>query len=99
MHAELRYAGSLSLPFDPQALRVDTASGYLFHPSPTSSRRRRNAPSRYGPYSLLRSSLVVEHFAKSLELDERGGGTFEYKGERHRIEPLQEGDVWRRQDL
>ncbi|GAA5914225.1 hypothetical protein JCM8208_001525 [Rhodotorula glutinis] len=96
---ELRYAGSLSLPFDPQALRVDAVSGYLFHPSPTSSRRRRHAPSRYGPYSLLRSSLVIERFAKSLELDEEGGGTFEYEGKRHRIEPLREGDVWRRQDL
>ncbi|GAA5926326.1 hypothetical protein JCM3775_000986 [Rhodotorula graminis] len=97
---ELRYADSLSLPFDPQALRVDAATGYLFHPSPAGSRRRRDAPSRYGPYSLLRSSLVIEHFAKSLELDEEGGGgTFEYEGEAYRIEPLQDGDVWRRQDL
>lgn len=98
--AELQYSGSMTMPFDPRALRVDPATGYLFHPSPLPprTRRRQDAPSRYGPYSLLRSSLVIEHFAKSLELEEEegGGGTFEYAGEQHRIEPLQGGDVWRR---
>merc|ERR1711939_97222 len=97
---ELQYSGSMTMPFDPRALRVDPATGYLFHPSPLPprTRRRQDAPSRYGPYSLLRSSLVIEHFAKSLELEEEegGGGTFEYAGEQPRIEPLQGGDVWRR---
>ncbi|TNY19757.1 Alpha/Beta hydrolase protein [Rhodotorula diobovata] len=99
---ELQYSGSMTMPFDPRALRVDPATGYLFHPSPLPprTRRRQDAPSRYGPYSLLRSSLVIEHFAKSLELEEEegGGGTFEYAGEQHRIEPLQGGDVWRRRE-
>ncbi|KAG0666117.1 hypothetical protein C6P46_005468 [Rhodotorula mucilaginosa] len=88
-------AGSLSLPFDPAALRVDTSTGYLFHPSPVSKRSKR---SHVGPYSLLRSSLVLDHFGPSLDLDPGtgGGGSFEYAGRRFRIEPLQEGDVWRR---
>lgn len=92
---DLRYAGSLSLPFDPAALRVDISTGYLFHPSPVSRRSKR---SQIGPYSLLRSSLVLDHFGPSLELDSGtgGGGSFEWSGERWRIEPLQEGDLWRR---
>lgn len=95
--AELQYAGSLSYPFDPAALRVDTATGYLFHPSPKSQRSKRLPHA--GPYSLLRSSLVLEHFGPSLELDmgPGGGGSFEYQGGRFRIEPLQLGDIWPRQ--
>ncbi|BGP36692.1 hypothetical protein JCM10450v2_000582 [Rhodotorula kratochvilovae] len=95
---ELRYAGTLTQAFDPAAVRVDPSTGYLFHPSPT-SRRSKAAPSRYGPYSLLRSSLVIQHFAKSLEVDEHGGGSFAYGGRRHAIAPLEEGGVWRQQDL
>ncbi|GAA5980643.1 hypothetical protein JCM10908_001719 [Rhodotorula pacifica] len=94
---DLRYAGSLSMPFDPASLRVDPSTGYLFHPSPVTQRTKRSHTS---PYSLIRSSLVLEHLASSLELDsgsERGGGgTYEFAGKRFRIEPLQEGDVWRR---
>ncbi|GAA5876313.1 hypothetical protein JCM3774_003720 [Rhodotorula dairenensis] len=94
--SELRYAGSLSHPFDPAALRVNAATGYLFHPSPVSGRSNR---AHAGPYSLLRSSLVLEHFGPSLELDTgtEGGGSFEYRGRRFPIKPLQEGDVWPRQ--
>ncbi|GAA6047196.1 hypothetical protein JCM3770_006946 [Rhodotorula araucariae] len=95
----LRYAGTLTLAFDPTALRVDPETGYLFHPSPISARRNKGASSRYGPYSLLRSSLVVEHFAKSLELDEYGGGSIAYEGERYQLAPLEDADVFRRRDL
>lgn len=97
--AELHYGGSLTSPFDPTALRVDPKSGYLFHPSPNPSRRRAaTEPSRYGPYSLLRSSLVLEHFASSLDYDDDGRGSFAYRGKRFNLAKLGEGDVWRRLD-
>ncbi|BGP52900.1 hypothetical protein JCM8202v2_000457 [Rhodotorula sphaerocarpa] len=93
---DLRYGGTLTRPFDPASLRVDASTGYLFHPSPVGRRTKR---SRVGPFSLLRSSLVLENFADSLELDDHGGGSLEFDGQRHRIEPLQPGDIWRRQDM
>ncbi|GAA5896596.1 hypothetical protein JCM5296_004185 [Sporobolomyces johnsonii] len=94
---ELVYAGDLTVPFDPTSLRVDSLTGYLFHPSPTPGRAR-DKVSPYGPYSLLRSSLVMERFSHSLELDDERGGSFEYEGKRYDIGVLKEGDVYRRQD-
>ncbi|GAA5995053.1 uncharacterized protein JCM10292_004508 [Rhodotorula paludigena] len=88
---ELRYAGTLARPFEPDALRVDPHTGYLFHPSPPLRRK----VDRYGPYSLLRSSLVLEHLSSSLELDDKLGGSFEWAGRRREIRLLEEGDVWR----
>ncbi|GAA6032816.1 hypothetical protein JCM8097_000810 [Rhodosporidiobolus ruineniae] len=102
---DLRYADTLSTAFDPSSLRVDPSSGYLFHPSPLSRRSRSRstkaeepAASPYGPYSLLRSSLVLERFSDSLELDDEKGGSFEWAGMRYKIGLLREGDVWRRAD-
>ncbi|BGP28826.1 hypothetical protein JCM10296v2_000562 [Rhodotorula toruloides] len=96
---ELHYGGSLTAPFDPAALRVDPTSGYLFHPSPIPSRRRAaSEASRYGPYSLLRSSLVLEHFANSLEFDDDGRGSFGYREQRFDLAKLEDGDIWRRVD-
>lgn len=94
---DLRYAGSLTYPFDPAALRVDSTTGYLYHPSPLSRRTKR---SHFGPYSLLRSSLVLEHLSESLELeaDPAAGGSYEFEGERYRLTSLQSGDIWRRLD-
>ncbi|GAA6001901.1 hypothetical protein JCM10207_002370 [Rhodosporidiobolus poonsookiae] len=94
---ELVYAGGLTSPFDPSSLRVDPSTGYLFHPSPI-PRRARDGKSPYGPYSLLRSSLVLERFSHSLDLDEKGGGSFEFDGRRYEIGTLRSGDVWKRQD-
>ncbi|GAA5918322.1 hypothetical protein JCM1841_002170 [Sporobolomyces salmonicolor] len=94
---ELVYAGDLHVPFDPTSLRVDAVTGYLFHPSPRPGRAR-DKGSPYGPYSLLRSSLVMERFADSLELDDGRGGSFEYEGGRYGLGVLTEGDVYRRQD-
>lgn len=51
----------------------------------------------FGPYSLMRSSLVLEAFAESLELrdeEEGGGGTIEWQGQRYEIGRLGEGDAW-----
>lgn len=39
-------------------------------------------PSPYGPYSLLRSSLVLEQFASTLEWTEGGEGSYEWEGRR-----------------
>ena len=94
--AELTYgASSLSTPFSPSSLRVSPRTGYLFHPSPIP---RRSTSSPYGPYSLLRSALVLDHFADSLELDEKAGGSYEYDGKRYAIGTLKDEDVWWRQD-
>ncbi|GAA5846552.1 hypothetical protein JCM5353_005351 [Sporobolomyces roseus] len=89
-------AGSLSTQFSPSSLRASLHTGYLFHPSPIP--RRSTATSPYGPYSLLRSALVLDHFAGSLELDEKSGGTYEYEGERYEIGTLKDDDVWWRKD-
>ncbi|ORY75026.1 hypothetical protein BCR35DRAFT_306441 [Leucosporidium creatinivorum] len=100
----LTFAGSNTHPFDPTSLRSDLR-GYLYHPSPPSpSLRRRSlspspspsSPSPFGPYSLLRSSLVLEAFSKSLQIDEEGGGSFEWDGRRWEIGRLEEGQVVRR---
>jgi len=92
----LTYAGSLKTPFQPASLRVDPHSGYLYHPSPLppKSRRRSNPTSRYGPYSLLRSSLVLEAFAKTLDISD-AGGSFEWEGKRWDIGFLKEDQVFR----
>ncbi|GAA5842994.1 hypothetical protein JCM3766R1_001655 [Sporobolomyces carnicolor] len=93
---ELKYgAGSLSSRFSPSDLRVSPRTGYLFHPSPQTSR---NPVSPYGPYSLLRSALVLDHFADTLELD-ANGGTFKHEGQKYAIATLDErSDVWWRHD-
>ncbi|GAA5905180.1 uncharacterized protein JCM6883_006309 [Sporobolomyces salmoneus] len=93
---ELTYgAGSLSTPFSPTSLRVSPRTGYLFHPSPVP---RRSQTSSYGPYSLLRSALVLDHFADTLDLNENRG-CFEYDGKEYAIEALNERkDVWWRVD-
>ncbi|GAA5875986.1 hypothetical protein JCM16303_006983 [Sporobolomyces ruberrimus] len=96
VNGELTYgAGSLSTPFSPASLRVSPRTGYLFHPSPT---KRRSPASPYGPYSLLRSALVLDHFADSLEIGEDGGGSYEHEGQQYSIGTLQDEDVWWRID-
>ncbi|GAA5922428.1 uncharacterized protein JCM15063_003300 [Sporobolomyces koalae] len=96
---ELTYgAGSLSTEFCPDRLRVSPKTGYLFHPSPVP---RRASTSPYGPYSLLRSALGLEHFAESLEIDTHEGqieGKYRFQGREYSIKPLEEGDVWSRFD-
>jgi hypothetical protein len=94
--SELTYgAGSLSTPFLPDSLRVSPRTGYLFHPSPIP---RRSQTSPYGPYSLLRSALVLDHFASTLDLEDKGG-SYEFEGTTHAIKQLDEKeDVWWRAD-
>lgn len=94
--AELHYGGTLIHPFSPSSLLLHPQTGYLFHPSPVS---RRSKTSHYGPHSLLRSSLVLERFAETLEMEESGGGSYEYEGRRWEFGVLKEGDVWQRRDV
>ncbi|KAK0553573.1 hypothetical protein OC844_006279 [Tilletia horrida] len=61
----LHWGGSLKVPFDPAQMVVDIETGYLYHPSPRSSDAE--TTSRYGPYSLLSSALVLTHFSSTLE--------------------------------
>ncbi|GAA5887641.1 hypothetical protein JCM6882_001479 [Rhodosporidiobolus microsporus] len=89
--SDLAYGGAQTLPFEPSSLRLDPSTGYLFHPSPV-PRRSKTGISPYGPYSLLRSSLVLERFSDSLELDE-DGGSYDFEGKRHSIGRLAAGDV------
>ncbi|KAM0755442.1 hypothetical protein T439DRAFT_320134 [Meredithblackwellia eburnea MCA 4105] len=97
----LTYGGTLVEPFQPSKLLVDPNTGYLYHPSPpprssrsTSTGTRSHSESPYGPYSLLRSALVLEHFSKSLEWNETGA-SFEWDGRRWEIGTLRETDVLR----
>lgn len=49
---------------------------------------------QYGKYSLLRSELVVSHFAKSLDLSIDGENSFEWLGQRFKIKKIEEGDAF-----
>lgn len=93
----LKWAGSLWEPFQPDKLIVDPSNGYVYHPCPQPSRRRRGPRSsdveteqRYGGLSLLGSNLVLSQLAEGLEIDpdafEKGlGGSIEWKGERFQL--------------
>lgn len=89
----LKWAGSLQEPFRPDALVVDPSNGYVYHPSPQQSSRRRSQPSevqRYGSLSLLGSNLVLSRLAEGLDIDpdafERGvGGSIEWQGCRYSL--------------
>ncbi|KAE8231214.1 hypothetical protein CF326_g3776 [Tilletia indica] len=64
----LHWAGSFKTRFEPGKMVVDVDTGYLYHPSPSSS-----SPSPYGEYSLLSSSLVLTHLSSSLEYGDGEG--------------------------
>lgn len=94
----LSYAGYSTIPFDPSNLRVDPESGYLYHPSPLPNQRRQRSGqliSQFGPYSLLRSSLVLDNFADSLEMENDESGSFEWEGKRWKIGKLADGMVYK----
>lgn len=86
-----KWAGSLAEPFRPDSLVVDPRNGYVYHPSPQPSSRRRSkngSVERYGSLSLLGSNLVLSRLAEGLDIDpdafERGvGGSIEWKGQRY----------------
>ncbi|SPO30950.1 uncharacterized protein UTRI_05426_B [Ustilago trichophora] len=91
----LKWAGSLIEPFRPDQLMVDPSNGYVYHPSPRPSSRRRQGgekekESKYGKLSLLGSNLVLSRLADGLEIDpdafERGqGGSIEWQGKRYEL--------------
>ncbi|SJX64788.1 uncharacterized protein SRS1_15213 [Sporisorium reilianum f. sp. reilianum] len=95
----LKWAGSLVEPFRPDSLVVDPSNGYVYHPSPQPSSRRRSKTSsaeRYGSLSLLGSNLVLSRLAEGLEIDpdafDRGvGGSIEWKGQRYDLGLLGSG--------
>jgi hypothetical protein len=84
------------MPFDPAALRVD-GRGYLYHPSPSPPTRRNQAKSSpYGPYSLLRSSLVLTKLTDDLDLDlDNSSARYRWRGTTYDIGPLEEHEVVR----
>ncbi|KAJ1042363.1 hypothetical protein NDA10_002286 [Ustilago hordei] len=92
----LKWAGTLTEPFLPEKLVVDSSNGYVYHPSPQPSRRRRKGAegtetgSKYGSLSLLGSNLVLSRLAEGLEIDpyafEKGlGGSIEWQGRRYNL--------------
>ncbi|EGG06736.1 uncharacterized protein MELLADRAFT_106457 [Melampsora larici-populina 98AG31] len=94
---ELSYAGTLTTPFKPEMLRVDTTTGYVFHPSP-------GVRARYGNFSLLRSSLVLDQLGSSLTLDEEASpdepvGWLDWQGCKWPIERLHSTDLGWPSDL
>lgn len=99
----LRYAGTLETHFEPSSLLVDQR-GYLYHPSPSSptlgsGRRKRpsdatEASNRYGPYSLLRSQLVIDRLSEALDVDDTTGeGEYRFEGKWYSIGSLKEGHL------
>nr|CDI55202.1 conserved hypothetical protein [Melanopsichium pennsylvanicum 4] len=90
----LKWAGTLTEPFQPEQMVVDPENGYVYHPSPKRQNRRRNKSDtsqdvkRYGELSLLGSNLVLSRLAEGLEIDaelfEKGvGGSIEWQGKRY----------------
>lgn len=97
----------MTCSFQPDKLKVDQDTGYLFHPSPepplASLRRKAEQGASYHPYgaySLLSSNLVLQRLASGLELDidcfaDGVGGSIEYKGRRYDLGLLSEEDAAR----
>ncbi|KAH9815268.1 hypothetical protein DFH28DRAFT_1082547 [Melampsora americana] len=88
---ELSYAGTLTTPFKPEFLRMDTTTGFVFHPSP-------GAKARCGKFSLLRSSLVLNQLGASLTLveevrDDEPVGWLDWQGCRWPIGRLKSTDL------
>ncbi|WFD30180.1 hypothetical protein MSPP1_001197 [Malassezia sp. CBS 17886] len=101
---ELVWGGDHLMQIDPAALLVHPVSGYLYHPSPMSplhSRRRANQ-SPYGAYSLIASSVVLQHFADGLDIDlgspgrlpdgRACGGSVQWRGTAYPLGILQPGN-------
>ncbi|EST09291.1 Protein of unknown function DUF4505 [Kalmanozyma brasiliensis GHG001] len=88
---QLSWAGRQTETFQPDALVVDPTNGYVYHPSPQPSRRKKEgATDKYGRLSLLGSNLVLTRLADGLDIDpdafERGeGGSIEWKGRRYKL--------------
>ncbi len=84
----LKWAGGLTEPFQPNKLVVDPSNGYVYHPSPQPSRRKRSKGDevdRYGALSLLGSNLVLSGWRTGWRLilisfAEGLGGSIEWKG-------------------
>ena len=80
----LTYAGSLATSFQPNALKVDPESGYLYHPSPPQRRKHSSTD-----YSLLASNLVLHRFADTLDinpnLDRQHAGSITWKNSRFNL--------------
>lgn len=102
----LSWAGSLQTKFDPSALKVDSETGYVYHPSPTpplTSLRKQVTKDfhPYGAYSLLSSALVLQRLATGLDIDpdafaDHHGGSIEWHGKRYNMGIVQDGiDVLR----
>ncbi|WFD19389.1 hypothetical protein MCAP1_001619 [Malassezia caprae] len=87
----LVWGGNYTMPWDPAQLRVHPDTGYLYHPSPMPPLRRVQARgvSPYGPYSLIASHVVLQHFADGLHMDlDAGGGTLAWGGREYALQPL-----------
>lgn len=102
----LTWAGNLQSNFQPFALKVDSETGYVYHPSPVPplTSLRKQVTENYHPfgaYSLLSSSLVLQRLASGLEIDpdlfaEQQGGSIEWHGKRYNMGIIQDGiDVFR----
>ena len=102
----LTWAGNLETEFDPSALKVDSETGYVYHPSPvpplTSLRKQITKDFHpYGAYSLLSSDLVLQRLASGLDIDpdafvNHQGGSIEWHGKRYAMGIVQDGvDVLR----
>ncbi|ETS62270.1 hypothetical protein PaG_03343 [Moesziomyces aphidis] len=98
----LRWAGTLQETFEPDKLVVDPNNGYVYHPSPRPTRRKRQTNEdsaevqRYGALSLLGSNLVLSRLAEGLDIDpdafDHGvGGSIEWKGRRYKLGLLGKG--------
>lgn len=101
----LLWAGTFACPFEPSKLKIDEATGYLYHPSPVSplgSVQRKvhenSANNPFGLYSLMSSALVLDKLASDLRLDpehfcQKNGGSIVWHGQTFEIGLLEEDDV------
>ncbi|KAH8916462.1 hypothetical protein BT69DRAFT_774060 [Atractiella rhizophila] len=70
-------SGSSKLPFQPESLKVDPESGYVYHPSPAPpSTVAAGAASPFGKFSLIRWGLIMNKFEKAPELEMNHKGLF-----------------------
>ncbi|UZJ52156.1 hypothetical protein CBS101457_001476 [Exobasidium rhododendri] len=102
----LHWAGTFTCKFEPSSLRVDSETGYVYHPSPIPPLRsiqkkiEAEGPTAnpYGAYSLLSSALVLQRLATGLDVDpdafvDGEGGSIEWDCQRWRIGIIQKDDL------
>ncbi|MBW0491061.1 hypothetical protein O181_030776 [Austropuccinia psidii MF-1] len=79
---ELTYGGSLRKKFEPDRLKIDQKTGWLFHPSPSDK--------NHGRYSLISDTILLDSLQDTIDLE---AGRVRWAGKTFDILPLDSDDI------